>query len=142
MTPTLSSTPDGRLQRRLSARQVQMIAIAGTLGTGIFLGTGRSLASGGPASMLICYLIVGFIVYVTLLLLGEMATQYPVAGASTLPSKQVRPNTTCRFVQRIRDPLFLPFLRLCAGVELLVQRCGLNGLRPHGCSTSARILDL
>ncbi|KAG2342515.1 hypothetical protein BDR05DRAFT_348846 [Suillus weaverae] len=58
-----------------------MIAIAGTIGTGLFLGTGRSLAQGGPASMLICYGIVGFIVYVTLLLLGEMhATQYPVAG--------------------------------------------------------------
>ncbi|KAF8170950.1 amino acid permease-domain-containing protein [Pholiota molesta] len=69
------------LQRGLSARQVQMIAIAGTIGTGLFLGTGRSLAQGGPASMLICYSVVGFIVYVTLLLLGEMATQYPVAGS-------------------------------------------------------------
>jgi len=69
------------LDRSLSARQVQMIAIAGTIGTGLFLGTGRSLAQGGPASMLICYSIVGFIVYVTLLLLGEMATQYPVAGS-------------------------------------------------------------
>lgn len=72
------------LHRGLSARQVQMIAIAGTIGTGLFLGTGRSLAQGGPASMLICYGIVGFIVYVTLLLLGEMATQYPVAGESRL----------------------------------------------------------
>ncbi|KAF8135593.1 amino acid permease/ SLC12A domain-containing protein [Boletus edulis] len=58
-----------------------MIAIAGTIGTGLFLGTGKSLAEGGPASMFICYAIVGFIVYVTLLLLGEMATQYPVAGS-------------------------------------------------------------
>ncbi len=57
-----------------------MIAIAGTIGTGLFLGTGRSLAQGGPASMLLCYGIVGFIVYITLLLLGEMATQYPIAG--------------------------------------------------------------
>ena len=70
-----------KLQRGLSARQVQMIAIAGTIGTGLFLGTGRSLAQGGPASMLICYSIVGFIVYITVLLLGEMATQYPVAGS-------------------------------------------------------------
>lgn len=63
-----------------------MIAIAGTIGTGLFLGTGSSLASGGPASMLICYGIVGAIVYVTLLLLGEMATQYPVAGESSITS--------------------------------------------------------
>lgn len=74
-------SPTRGLQRNLSARQVQMIAIAGTIGTGLFLGTGRSLAQGGPASMLICYSIIGFIVYVTLLLLGEMATQYPVAGS-------------------------------------------------------------
>ncbi|KAL0579771.1 Basic amino-acid permease [Marasmius crinis-equi] len=70
-----------RLHRGLSARQVQMIAVAGTIGTGLFLGTGRSLAQGGPASLLICYAFIGFIVYVTLLLLGEMATQYPVAGS-------------------------------------------------------------
>jgi hypothetical protein len=75
-----SSDSPGTLHRGLSSRQVQMIAIAGTIGTGLFLGTGRSLAQGGPASMLICYSIVGFIVYVTLLLLGEMATQYPIAG--------------------------------------------------------------
>lgn len=43
----------GGLHRGLSARQVSMIAIAGTIGTGLFLGTGRSLAQGGPASMLI-----------------------------------------------------------------------------------------
>ncbi|KXN90118.1 putative amino-acid permease PB1C11.02 [Leucoagaricus sp. SymC.cos] len=72
---------NGKLHRGLSARQVQMIAIAGTIGTGLFLGTGSSLATGGPASMLICYTIIGFIVYVTLLLLGEMATQYPIAGS-------------------------------------------------------------
>ncbi|KAF9646561.1 hypothetical protein BDM02DRAFT_3118383 [Thelephora ganbajun] len=58
-----------------------MIAIAGTIGTGLFLGTSKSLAQGGPASILIAYSIVGFVVYVTLLLLGEMATQYPVAGS-------------------------------------------------------------
>ena len=77
----LPDEPQTGLQRGLSARQVQMIAIAGTIGTGLFLGTGRSLAQGGPASMLICYSIIGCIVYVTLLLLGEMATQYPVAGS-------------------------------------------------------------
>ena len=77
-----SDRPTGTsgLHRGLSSRQVQMIAIGGTIGTGLFLGTGRSLAQGGPASMLICHSIVGFIVYVTLLLLGEMATQYPIAG--------------------------------------------------------------
>jgi AAT family amino acid transporter len=70
-----------RLRRSLSARQVQMIAIGGTIGTGLFLGTGKSLATGGPASMLICYAIVGGIVFVTMLCLGEMAAFIPVAGS-------------------------------------------------------------
>ncbi|OKL59704.1 hypothetical protein UA08_05184 [Talaromyces atroroseus] len=69
------------LSRQLSARQVQMIAIGGTIGTGLFLGTGNSLATGGPASMLISYAIVGAIVFVTMLSLGEMSAFVPVAGS-------------------------------------------------------------
>jgi amino acid transporter, AAT family len=72
---------EDRLRRALTARQVQMIAIGGTIGTGLFLGTGKSLATGGPASVLIAYLIVGGIVFVTMLSLGEMATYIPVAGS-------------------------------------------------------------
>lgn len=70
-----------KLARKLSARQVQMIAIGGTIGTGLFLGTGKSLATGGPAAMLLAYSIVGAIVFVTMLSLGEMAAYMPVAGA-------------------------------------------------------------
>ena len=70
-----------RLARKLSARQVQMIAIGGTIGTGLFLGTGKSLATGGPASMLIGYAIVGAIVFITMLSLGEMAAFVPIAGS-------------------------------------------------------------
>ena len=70
-----------KLARKLSARQVQMIAIGGTIGTGLFLGTGKSLATGGPASMLIAYAIVGAIVFITMLSLGEMAAFMPIAGS-------------------------------------------------------------
>lgn len=70
-----------KLARKLSARQVQMIAIGGTIGTGLFLGTGKSLSTGGPASMLIAYAIVGGIVFTTMLALGEMAAFVPVAGS-------------------------------------------------------------
>ena len=70
-----------RLARKLTARQVQMIAIGGTIGTGLFLGTGKSLSTGGPASMLIAYCIVGAIVFNTMLALGEMAAFMPIAGS-------------------------------------------------------------
>ena len=57
------------------------------------MGTSKSLAQGGPASILIAYTLVGFIVYVTLLLLGEMATQYPVAGTHDFCTSSTRPQT-------------------------------------------------
>lgn len=78
-------TPDpsthASLARRLSARQVQMIALGGTIGSGLFLGTGKSLSKGGPASLLVAYAIVGAIVYLTMLSLGEMAAYMPIAGS-------------------------------------------------------------
>lgn len=53
---------ESNLHRSLSARQVQTIALGGAIGTGLFLGTGRSLAAGGPGTMILCYSITGFIV--------------------------------------------------------------------------------
>lgn len=82
-----------RLRRKLSARQVQMIAIGGTIGTGLFLGTGKSLAMGGPASMLIAYALVGGIVFITMLSLGEMAAFLPVAGSFCTYARSVLENS-------------------------------------------------
>lgn len=69
------------LNRSLTTRQINMIAIAGTIGSGLFLGTGKSLAQGGPLSLFICYSLIGAVVYITLLSLGEMSTLMPVAGS-------------------------------------------------------------
>lgn len=69
------------LNRSLTPRQINMIAIAGTIGSGLFLGTGKSLASGGPLSLLICYSLIGVVVYITLLSLGEMSTLMPISGS-------------------------------------------------------------
>lgn len=77
----VAGSEDEHLARGLSSRQVSMIAIGGTIGTGLFLGTGRSLATGGPGSLLINYSIVGALVYLVMLCLGEMATEFPLAGS-------------------------------------------------------------
>lgn len=52
-----------------------MIAIRGTIRTGLFFGAGKSLATGGLASMLVGYVIVGLIVFVTMLSLGKMTVR-------------------------------------------------------------------
>lgn len=71
------------LQRHLKARHVSMIALGGALGTGLIIGTGSGLARGGPASILICYALVGLVVYLVLGACGEMATYIPMASGFT-----------------------------------------------------------
>jgi len=71
---------DESLHRGLKARQISMIAIGGAVGTGLIIGTGSALAKAGPASILIAYSMIGFLVYVVMCSLGEMATWLPSAG--------------------------------------------------------------
>lgn len=85
---------EDQLNRSLSPRQVQMIAIAGIIGTGLFMGTAKSLATAGPASMLISYIIVGIVVYLIMQCLGEMSTYLPIAGSF------------CTFASRFVDESF------------------------------------
>ncbi|KAL8287079.1 hypothetical protein RQP46_004085 [Phenoliferia psychrophenolica] len=74
---------DGHLQRNLKSRHLQMIALGGTIGTGLFVGTGGALSAAGPAGILIAYSLMGFVVYSMMIALGELTTLYPVNGAFT-----------------------------------------------------------
>ncbi|PFH50305.1 hypothetical protein AMATHDRAFT_4122 [Amanita thiersii Skay4041] len=69
-----------KVQRRLKQRHVQMIAIAGTIGTGLFLGSGGALHKAGPLGALIAYALVGTVAYSSLCAVGEMTTHAPVSG--------------------------------------------------------------
>ncbi|VEU24062.1 DEKNAAC105173 [Brettanomyces naardenensis] len=69
------------LQRKLKSRHIQMIAIGGAIGTGLFVGSGTALASGGPASLIISYLLTGIMIFCTVQALGELAVAFPVAGS-------------------------------------------------------------
>ncbi|KAF8688058.1 hypothetical protein AX14_003541 [Amanita brunnescens Koide BX004] len=69
-----------RVQRRLKQRHVQMIAIAGNIGTGLFLGSGGALAAAGPLGALLAYMLVGTVAYSALCVAGEMTTWAPVSG--------------------------------------------------------------
>ncbi|EJD07463.1 general amino acid permease 1 [Fomitiporia mediterranea MF3/22] len=69
-----------RVQRRLKQRHVQMIAIAGTLGTGLFLGSGQALHLAGPLGALLAYALVGSVAYSSLCAIGEMTAHAPISG--------------------------------------------------------------
>jgi amino acid transporter len=76
-----TKTASTLLARELKGRHLQMIAISGSIGTGLFVASGKALSDGGPASMLLAYLIVGVMLYCTVQALGELAVVFPVAGS-------------------------------------------------------------
>ncbi|KAI8298048.1 putative amino-acid permease [Colletotrichum sp. SAR11_240] len=69
------------LSRALKGRHMQMIAIGGSIGAGLFVGTGGALRTGGPAALLIGFIIIGCMMMCTVQALGELAIIYPVNGA-------------------------------------------------------------
>lgn len=67
-------------KKGLSPRQLQMIAIGGSIGTGLFLGTGGRLESAGP-TLFILYGVAGFFGYLILRQLGELVVHRPSSGS-------------------------------------------------------------
>ena len=72
-----------RLHRGLKARQITMIAIGGAIGTGLIIGTGAALARAGPGAIFISYTFIGFIVFLVMAALGEMAAWLPLSSGFT-----------------------------------------------------------
>lgn len=68
------------LKRGLKNRHVQLIALGGAVGTGLFLGTASTIQMAGPA-VILSYMIGGFIAFLIMRQLGEMMTQEPIAGS-------------------------------------------------------------
>ncbi|CEI61628.1 unnamed protein product [Fusarium venenatum] len=68
------------LHRTLSPRQVHIISLGSSVGSGLFIATGKALANGGPGTMFIAYLLVCTGVWANLQTLGEMTIAFPVSG--------------------------------------------------------------
>ncbi|MFH8533871.1 amino acid permease [Streptomyces tendae] len=72
--------PEEGYERGLGSRQVQMIAIGGAIGVGLFLGAGANIAKAGP-SIILMYALAGVIVFFIMRALGELLLYRPVSGS-------------------------------------------------------------
>ncbi len=79
----MSDTESGsnELKRGLKARHLNMIALGGSIGTGIFLAMGDSIHQAGIGGSIVAYGVIGIMVYFLITSLGEMATYMPVSGS-------------------------------------------------------------
>ena len=66
-----TSSNDGGLHRSLSNRHLQLIAIGGAIGTGLFMGSGKTISLAGP-SILFIYMMIGLMVYFVMRAMGEL----------------------------------------------------------------------
>lgn len=66
--------------RGLNPRTIQMIAIGGAIGTGLFYGAGGAIEKAGPA-LILAYLVAGLAIFVIMRALGELLTYRPVSGS-------------------------------------------------------------
>ena len=77
----LTTTERRSLTRGLAQRHLSMLGIAGSIGTGLFLGLGGAVARGGPLGALLGYFVIGLIVCSVQFALGEVASLLPVTGS-------------------------------------------------------------
>lgn len=80
------------LKRDMKSRHLMMISIGGTIGTGLFLGSGQTISQAGPLGAVLAYLVGGLIMYMVLLCLGELTVAMPVSGSfQTYASRFISP---------------------------------------------------
>src|SRR5947209_13374340 len=68
------------LKRELTARQMAMVAVGGSIGTGLLLGSGAAIQIAGPAVVL-SFILGGLVAFAVTMALGELACRHPGAGS-------------------------------------------------------------
>ncbi|KAG7664239.1 DIP5 [[Candida] subhashii] len=110
-----------QLRQALDSRHVSMIAIGGALGTGLLIGTGSALKTAGAGAILVAYSLIGFVVFMVMSGLGEVATFVPLNGFANYCQRYVDDalGFACGYVYLFKY-LILPANQLVAG-SLTVQ---------------------
>ena len=74
--------PHNTTKRGLSSRHLQLMAIGGSIGTGLFVGIGQYLRESGPLSVVLGYLLYGLLfIWPCYLCVGEMCAYLPIPGS-------------------------------------------------------------
>jgi amino acid transporter len=118
---TLGHTEGTKLRQALDSRHVSMIAIGGALGTGLLIGTGSALKAAGPGAIFVAYSVIGFVVFMVMTALGEIAAFIPLNGFANYCQRYVDDalGFACGYVYLFKY-LILPANQLVAG-SLTVQ---------------------
>lgn len=82
MVSETKTTEAPTLRRELKARHLTMIAIGGSIGTGLFVASGATISQAGPGGALLSYILIGLMVYFLMTSLGELAAFMPVSVPS------------------------------------------------------------
>lgn len=77
---TADTATEPHLRRSLKNRHIQLIALGGAIGTGLFYGSSSAIQAGGP-SILLAYLVGGAVIFLVMRALGEMSVHTPTSGA-------------------------------------------------------------
>ncbi|MEH7398667.1 amino acid permease, partial [Priestia megaterium] len=78
----------------MKSRHLFMISIGGVIGTGLFLNSGHIINEAGPGGAILAYLVVGFLMYLVMLCLGELTVSMPVTGSfQAYATKYIGPGT-------------------------------------------------
>ena len=75
-----SVNPESGLRHQLTAGQMTMVAVGGSIGTGLLLGTAAAVELAGPA-VILSFVLAAFISWTVALALGELASTHPAAGS-------------------------------------------------------------
>lgn len=69
------------LTRGLKSRHIQLLALGGCIGTGLFVGSGAALSATGPAPLLLSYIIMSVVIFFVMNAMAEMSTFLPLPGS-------------------------------------------------------------
>lgn len=124
------------LHRKLKGRHLQMIAIGAINSAGLFVGSGRALAEGGPGSLLLGFGVLGVMLFCMVNALAELGSAFPLQGATTILR-----NSDKRILFNILWTVYRSSLGIRHGLELCPTMDRYISCRTHRRRTNHTILE-